>query len=112
MIADDEKDNRALASRILRKDGYKVITAKSGTECLRKLKKQKPHLVLMDVMMPGPPVKEVIAKIKRVPILYFTIVQMSSKEKKELRHGNVRGFVKKPISDKALLAKVKKALKG
>lgn len=78
MIVDDEEDILFTVGRMLEMDGYKVITAENGKECLEKLKKETPDLVLLDIMMPGLNGWDVAAKIKedpqykKIPIIFLT----------------------------------------
>lgn len=53
MVVDDEKNFLKLAKVAFRDEGFKVTTAQSGEECLKKLKKEDPDLILLDLMMPG-----------------------------------------------------------
>jgi len=111
MIVDDEIDNLKVTKTILEKEGYSVITASSGDDCLKKLEKgAKPDLILMDIMMPGTPVKEIIPKIKGTKIIYLSSVGMGDKEKKELNVGNTVDFIQKPYDVKVLVDKIKKAV--
>ena len=68
MVVDDEADIRSSVKTILEKEGYEVITAVNGDDCLKKLEKGKPDLILLDIMMPGTPVREIVKKIKEVKI--------------------------------------------
>ena len=52
LIADDEPDIRELLQYNLSAAGFEVILAKDGDEALDKAKKNKPDLILLDVMMP------------------------------------------------------------
>lgn len=52
LIADDETDILRIMSLRMEQYGYKVLTAQNGKETLRKVKKENPDLVLLDVMMP------------------------------------------------------------
>ncbi|MBI4146828.1 response regulator [Candidatus Woesearchaeota archaeon] len=109
MIVDDEEDIRETAKTICEKAGYEVITAANGDDCLEKLKKAKPDLILMDIMMPGTPVKEVVKKIKGVPIAYCSVVRTSDAEREQLlQEGNVVDFIQKPFDINDLLRRVKK----
>jgi len=73
--------------------------------------KKKPDLILMDIMMPGTPVKEVVAKIKGIKIVYLSSVRMSGEEKVELKKvGNIVDFLEKPYDIKELIEKVKKII--
>lgn len=51
MIVDDEQDIIFLISKILEKEGYEVVGAISGEECLEKLREEKPDLILMDLSL-------------------------------------------------------------
>ena len=109
MIVDDEADVRATVKAVLEKKGYATLSAGSGDECLKSLEGgAKPDLILMDIMMPGTPVKEIIPKIKGIKILYFSSVKMSEEEKKDLESvGNVVGFVQKPFDINDFIEKIK-----
>ena len=53
LIVDDEQDILEFLSYNLKKEGYQVFTAANGDEAISIAKKEMPHLVLLDVMMPG-----------------------------------------------------------
>ncbi len=53
LVVDDERINREILSRMLRKQGYNVTTASSGEEALEHLRSRLPDLVLLDVIMTG-----------------------------------------------------------
>lgn len=109
MIVDDEPDNVTTVKTILEKEGYKVVTAVNADDCLKKLPKQKVDLILMDIMMPGTPVKEIIPKIKGTKIAYLSVVRTSDAEKEELlKSKNIVGFIQKPFDINELVKKVKK----
>ena len=109
MVVDDEADVRSTVKTVLEKKGYEVITASNGDDCLKKLEGgDKPGLILMDIMMPGTPIKEIIPKIKGIKILYFSSVKMSDEEKKGLeKMGNVVGFIQKPFDINEFVKRVK-----
>jgi|TARA_Y100000310_G_C20293077_1_gene628090 CheY-like chemotaxis protein len=109
MVVDDEPDIRATVKTVLEKNGYEVITAVSGDDCLKQLKKEKPELILMDVMMPGTPVREVVPKIKGIKVAYLSVVRTSEAEKEELtKSANIVDFINKPFDINDLLKRVKK----
>jgi CheY-like chemotaxis protein len=109
MVVDDEPDIRGTVKTILEKEGYKIITAVNGDDCLVKLKKAKPDLILMDIMMPGTPVKEVIGRIKDVKIAFLSVVRTSEAERENLlRAKNIVSFIQKPFNIKDLVKEVKK----
>ncbi|MCI9315767.1 MAG: response regulator transcription factor [Lachnospiraceae bacterium] len=53
LIADDEAEIRDVLHLYLEKDGYEVLEAADGLEAMGKIQKEKPDLVILDVMMPG-----------------------------------------------------------
>ncbi|MFA5141618.1 MAG: response regulator [Candidatus Woesearchaeota archaeon] len=108
MVVDDEPDIRATVKTVLEKNGFKVITAVNGDDCLDKLKKEKPDLILLDIMMPGTPVKEIVPKIKG-KIAYLTVVRVTEAEKEQLlKNKNIVDFIQKPFDIKDLVKRVTK----
>ena len=53
LIADDEAEIRDVLHLYLEKDGYDVIEAADGMEAMEKLRKERPDLAILDIMMPG-----------------------------------------------------------
>ena len=111
MVVDDEPDNVETVRMLMEKEGYEVINARDGDECLKQLAKmdEKPDLVLMDVMMPGTPVKQVVDQIKDIKVAYLTVVRTSEAEKENLlKSANVVDFIQKPFDIDDLVRNVKK----
>lgn len=107
IVVDDERDIRETVKTVLETHDYEVITAVDADDCLEKLEDQKPDLILLDIMMPGTPVKEAIKEIKDVKISYLTVVKTSTGEKEELlQQDNVVGFIEKPFDMNELVKKV------
>ena len=112
MVVDDEDDIRTTVKAILEKNGFKVITAVNADDCLKKLPKQSVDLVLMDIMMPGTPVREVIPKLKNTRVAYLSVVRTSEAEKAELlRSKAIVGFIQKPFDINELVKHVKEMLR-
>ena len=109
MVVDDEGDVRETVKTVLEKEGYSVITAISGDDALKKWTKQKPDLILMDIMMPGTPVKDIIPKMTGTKVAYLSVVRTSEAEKEDLmKSKNIVDFIQKPFDIKELVKKVKK----
>ena len=119
MVVDDEPDIRKTVKLVLEKNGYDVVTAVDGDDCLKKLKSSNPDLILMDIMMPGTPVSkvvtkinainEIIPKIKGAKIAYLSVVRTSEAEKEELlKEKNIVDFIQKPFDIIDLVKRVKK----
>ncbi len=64
LVVDDSTANRAYLSHILEEDGYRIIQAKSGEECIRLTAGDRPILILLDVVMPGIDGFETLKRLK------------------------------------------------
>lgn len=109
MVVDDEPDILVTVKTVLESNGYNVVTAINGDDCLKKLPGKNVDLILMDIMMPGTPVKQVVGQISGVKIAYLSVVRTSEAEKEELlTTANVVDFIQKPFDLENLLKRVKK----
>ncbi len=66
LIVDDEPDAVELLQEFLTSKGYDVITAQDGEGALRKVKEERPHLILLDVRMPGMNGLEVLKRAREI----------------------------------------------
>jgi DNA-binding response OmpR family regulator len=108
MVVDDEKDIRKTIRAILEKNGFNVVTAVNADDCQRKLTKIKPDLILLDIMMPGTPVRKFVKKIKNTKIAYLTVVRMSEAEKEDLLlQKNIVDYIEKPFEMKNFIRRIK-----
>jgi DNA-binding response OmpR family regulator len=78
LIIDDEEDVRRVVELNLRADGFEVYTASSGKSGIEVARKNKPKLILLDVMMPGMSGLEVLMELKwdkklmKIPVIMLT----------------------------------------
>ena len=118
MVVDDEESLRELVKVILEQEGFKVITAKSGQECLDKLKEVKPDLILLDMMMPGMSGRETCERIRENPetkdlrVVFLTVARFSEVGKDILSKMNVLDYITKPFDNEDLVKRVKRALES
>ena len=111
LVVDDEPDIRDSIKMIFERSGYNVITAFDGDDCLKKLNHSKIDLVLLDIMMPGKPVSEIVEKIEDVKIAFLSAIRISKNEEKELSIKNeVVDFIQKPFDTAEIVDRVKKIL--
>jgi CheY-like chemotaxis protein len=114
MVVDDEENLRELIKAVLGQEGFEVIDASSGQECLDKLKDEKPDLILMDMMMPGMSGRETTEKIRDNPdtkdlkIAFLTVARFSETGKETLENLNVLDYITKPFDNEDLVKRVKK----
>jgi two-component system, OmpR family, alkaline phosphatase synthesis response regulator PhoP len=116
MIVDDELHMVELEKAILEADGFKTISAYSGAEALKLLEKNKPDLVILDMMMPGMSGREVCEKIRKNPktkslrVVFVTVARFSEIGKEQLKNMNVLDYINKPFDNDNLVERIKKAL--
>lgn len=97
-------------------EGYQIVTATNGKEAIAKAKKELPHLIILDVMMPEMDGIEACENIRRIPELESTIITFLTARAED--YSQVAGFdagaddyIAKPIKPKVLVSKVKALLR-
>ena len=111
LVVDDSPTERFFLADLLSKKGYTVITAVDGDEAIRKVKAERPSLVVMDVVMPGQSGYQVTRTLSRDPDTQaIPIIICSSKGNETdriwgLRQG-ARDYLIKPVKPDELLARV------
>ena len=111
LIVDDSPTERYFLTDILVKNGFSVSTAENGEDALAKIKIDKPHLILMDVVMPGQNGFQITRAISRdpdtqdVPVIICTSKNQETDRIWGLRQG-ARDYLVKPIDPQELLAKI------
>jgi adenylate cyclase len=116
LVVDDVALNVKLLADLLGAKGYATCTASSGAEALAQVERERPDLVLLDVMMPGMSGYEVCAAIRAnaahamLPVVLVTALDPAQ----ERAHGLDAGaddFLSKPVSQHELLARVRSLLR-
>lgn len=111
LIVDDEPTNLRVLRQVLIND-YRLAFAKSGDEALALVNKEKPDLILLDVMMPGMTGFEVCERLKAdpitsaIPVIFVTALKDEIDETTGFAAGAV-DYINKPISPAVVKARVK-----
>jgi len=116
IIIEDEPDILEVLSYNLRREGYEILTANDGTQGLALVKREKPDLVLLDLMLPGMDGIELCTSIKKNPDTQNTLLIMvtAKGEESDIVLGLGVGaddYISKPFSPKELVARVKAVLR-
>lgn len=115
MAVDDEPDILNLVKRILGGAGHQFVGCASGEECLEKYEKEKPDLVLLDIMMPGIDGWHVYKRLKQTnkdqKIAFLTVLGMPNETKEGVVEMGVDDYITKPFEPAQLLERVKAILK-
>ncbi|MGD1702345.1 GGDEF domain-containing response regulator [Dapis sp. BLCC M229] len=115
LIVDDEKTIRLILRRILEKDGYQVIEANNGEECLEICQKQLANMILMDAMMPGMDGFTCCGKLHKLlgenspPVLMITVLDDQASVDLAFQVG-ATDYVTKPIHWAVLRQRVRRLL--
>ncbi|MEQ9581159.1 MAG: response regulator transcription factor, partial [Arenibacter sp.] len=116
LLVDDEPDILEIVGYNLSAEGYEVFTAKNGIEGVAKAKKKKPHLIILDVMMPEMDGIEACEIIRRTEGLEDTLITFLTARGED--YSQMAGFdagaddyITKPIKPKVLVSKVKALLR-
>lgn len=116
LLVDDEPDILEILSYNLSKEGYQIRKAKNGKKALKKVKEKAPHLIILDMMMPGMDGIETCKKLRQLPnmqntiITFLTAVNQDIKEMESYDAG-ADDYITKPIRPKVLVSKVKALLR-
>jgi DNA-binding response OmpR family regulator len=100
LVVDDEPDAVELLQEFLTTKGYEVITASDGEEALRKVKEDRPHLILLDVRMPKMNGMEVLKRVREIDhevgIIMVTAVNEEETGREALQMGAF-DYITKPL---------------
>ena len=117
LIVDDSPTERHFLTELLLANGYAVTIADSGEDALARIKTDLPHLVLMDVVMPGQNGFKATRAIARDPLTqHVPIIICTSKGQETdriwgLRQG-ARDYIVKPVDPQLLLQKIAAIARG
>ena len=116
LVVDDEIRNLKLLDSLLKPEGYDIVHARSGEETLAAVLRDKPDLILLDVMMPGMDGFTVAGKLKldpatkTIPIIMLTSLDDRSSRLAALNMG-AEEFLTKPIDRAELWVRVRNLLR-
>jgi DNA-binding response OmpR family regulator len=115
LIADDEPNILISLEFLMKREGYQVLVARDGPQALEAIQRERPHLVLLDVMMPGKTGFEVCQAVRADDALAgVKIVLLTAKGRDtDIAKGTALGadaYVTKPFSTKELAAQVRALL--
>ena len=113
LVADDEPKVLSIVRSYLQKDGYQVFEATDGKRALEVFRREKPDLMILDIMMPemdGLDVLREVRRTSRVPVIMLTARVEESDKLIGLELG-ADDYVVKPFSPRELTARVKAVLR-
>jgi putative two-component system response regulator len=112
LIVDDYEANISALRQLLERQGYEVLTATNGRDALDLVHRERPDLVLLDVVMPGVSGLDVCATLKNVaetcltPVVLVSALQERATRLEGLEAG-ADDFLSKPVDPQELYARVR-----
>ncbi len=116
LLVDDEPDILEFVGYNIRKEGYTLYTSSNGKEAIKIAKEVKPHLIILDVMMPEMDGVETCKELKRIPELKKTIITFLSARGEDFTQiaGLDAGgddYITKPIKPRVLISRINALLR-
>ena len=116
LLVDDEPDILEFLSYNLKKESYTIFTASNGRQALEQAKKEKPHLIVLDVMMPDMDGIETCSELKLIDTLKNTLIVFLTARGED--YSQIAGFevgaddyITKPIKPKVFISRIKALLR-
>ncbi len=116
LIIEDELDTVKVVTKRLADRGFEVIFANEGYQGIELARKEKPDLIILDLMLPGIDGYRICGLIKKdirlakIPILIFT-AKAQENEIKMVEEAGADAYLNKPFEPQTLLAKVEELLR-
>ena len=116
LVVDDDPATRSLLEALLQQDGLETALAQSGEQALEFVREFRPHLILLDLMMPGMTGFEVVQRLKMaaetrtIPIILVTALEDRTSRLQALQAG-AEEYLTKPIDQTDLRMRVRNLLK-
>lgn len=104
-VVDDDINIGNMLEELLSREGYRVTRAYSGTEALLVLSSLRPDLVLLDLMLPGLDGRELLPRLRGIPVIVVS-AKVGVEDKVDLLLGGAADYVTKPFDTKELLARI------
>ena len=116
LAVDDEVNARKLLTLLLEREGYRVITAANGEEALILAKVERPHVILLDIMMPKMSGYDALKRLREdqdtneIPVIMVTAKGTEHDIASSFRLGAVF-HIEKPYETKDLVQKIQVAMR-
>lgn len=117
LVIEDDKFLRELIARKLREENYEVAEAFDGEEGIKKVKEERPDLILLDLILPGIDGFEVLEKIgqdpqiSEIPVIILSNLGQRDDIERGLKLGAIDYLVKAHFTPGEIIEKIKNALK-
>lgn len=116
LIADDEPDILEFLQYNLEREGYTIFVAENGRDAIKLAKREYPHLILLDIMMPELDGIETCRELRNIPEFKNTLIAFLTARNED--YSQIAGFdvgaddyITKPIKPRVLTSRIKALLR-
>ncbi len=110
LIIDDDIQIGNLEQEVLEKEGYFCLRAYSGTEAAMLLEKERPDIILLDLMLPGMSGEELLKRIAGIPVIVVS-AKIGIDDKISMLSEGAVDYITKPFNTRELAARVEVQLR-
>jgi two-component system alkaline phosphatase synthesis response regulator PhoP len=116
LLVDDEPDILEFVGYNIKKEGYLLITSNNGKDAIELAKRDLPHLIILDIMMPGMDGIEVCSELRKIPELKQTLIAFLTARGEDFTQiaGLDAGgddYITKPIKPRVLMSRINALLR-
>lgn len=116
LLVDDEPDILEFVGYNIRREGFRVLTCSNGQEALEIARRERPHLIILDIMMPGMDGIETCTEMRKIPELNSTLIAFLTARSEDFSHiaGLDAGgddYITKPVKPRVLLSRINALLR-
>ena len=115
LVVDDDREIIAILKSELAKEGYEVLASSEGKEALEMIKAEKPHLIILDIVLPGMDGYEILDRLKKddetekIPVIMLTDMGLDEDIKKGINMG-AQHYLTKPLRTRMLIRCIESTL--
>jgi len=116
LIVDDNKETQCLMETLLMKEGHQVTAAANGEKAMEITRKERPGLIISDILMPGMDGFELCRQVKadpalqRVPFIFYTATYTDDRDEDLAYKLGADGFIRKPTEPEDFLKIIRKVI--
>lgn len=104
-VIEDDQHIGSIIENALKKEGYEILRAYSGTEAVYLLSHNAPDLILLDLMLPGLSGEEILSKIDGIPVIVVS-AKVGVDDKVNMLLNGAVDYITKPFEIRELLARI------
>ncbi|MDP4290610.1 MAG: response regulator transcription factor, partial [Bacteroidota bacterium] len=116
LLTDNDEETLQKTGEMLRSEGYQVVTARSGEECLDRAVECNPDLILLEVMLDDMNGVDTCKELKKIPLIDYSLIVFLTSQRDDFTQvigleAGADDFIVKPVKSSLLKSKIRSLLK-